>query len=260
MEMQSDVSSSFMYTSKRPLVVLTAGCRTECISPIAVMVQFNQRVTGLKASMFATTGRVLSLVHLEPGTKDHADRFILYLEKASHSVDVSLSGYLVTGDEGLYNTPSNTLVIGFRDEHSAVVALSSHFTRSNPFDFILSFEGYTVVKEGAEGISCTGCSVVGVMVTRGTLLRGAEDGRGGRQHGPREEWLLHRPRRRGERGVRLGLPLRWARAAALTPRHHAAAGLPPVRERAGARRNHGVFRDAVGGGGALRRGGHHSAG
>lgn len=96
------------------------------------MVQFNQRVTGLKASMFATTGRVLSLVHLEPGTKGHADRFILYLEKASHSVDVSLSGYLVTGDEGLYNTPSNTLVIGFRDEHSAVVALSSHFTRSNP--------------------------------------------------------------------------------------------------------------------------------
>ena len=62
-------------------------------------------------------------------------------------------------------------MIGFRDEHSAVVALSSHFTRSNPFDFILSFEGYTVVKEGAEGISCTGCSVVGVMVTRGTLLR-----------------------------------------------------------------------------------------
>lgn len=171
MEMQSDASSSFMYTSKRPLVVLTAGCRTECISPIAVMVQFNQRVTGLKASMFATTGRVLSLVHLEPGTKGHADRFILYLEKASHSVDVSLSGYLVTGDEGLYNTPSNTLVIGFRDEHSAVVALSSHFTRSNPFDFILSFEGYTVVKEGAEGISCTGCSVVGMMVTRGTLLR-----------------------------------------------------------------------------------------
>ena len=171
MEMENDVSSSFMYTSKRPLVVLTAGCQTECVSPIAVTVRFNQHVNGLEARMFSTTGRVLSLVHLEQKADDSTDRFILYLEKASPYDYILLPRYSVMGDEGFYNTLSNTLLIGFREAHSSIVALSSHFTHSNPFEFILSFEGYTVVKEGAEGISCSGCSIVGVMVTRDTLLR-----------------------------------------------------------------------------------------